>query len=89
MSSRRAHRAAIAAASDGSVLINLVEQLPEALQEKLAKLLGQGPLFVGAPLSESDAGRVVLKLDGAAAEATAQLLGGRPKRPRVRARARR
>jgi hypothetical protein len=79
MASRRAHPAAIAAASDGSVLINLVSLLPEVLQEQLSRTLG-APLFIGVPLSEREAGSVVARLDNAAAEASAQVLGSRPKK---------
>jgi hypothetical protein len=79
MASRRAHPAAIAAASDGSVLINLVSRLPEELLEQLSRTLG-APLFIGVPLSEREAGAVVARLDNAAAEASAQLLGSRPKK---------
>jgi hypothetical protein len=85
---RRAHHAAIAAASDGSVLINVVGQLPEAVVHELSKRLGPGRLFIGMPLSEGDATNVVARLDGAAAEAAAHLLGGRAKkRPKARRKA--
>ncbi len=77
MASRRAHPAAIAAASDGSVLINVVALLPDGVQAQLAAALGAAPLFVGVPLNRRDAGHVVARLDGAAAEASAHLLGGR------------
>lgn len=80
MALRRAHRAAIAAASDGSVLLNVVDLLPPAVLEALGKAIGSGTVFVGVPLSERDAGEVVAKLDGAAAEASAQLLGGRARK---------
>ena len=77
MALRRAHQAAIAAGSDGSILINVVGLLPEGLREKLAGELGTEQLFVGIPLNEKDASSVVNRLDGAAAEASAHLLGGR------------
>lgn len=77
MAARRAHPAAIAAASDGSVLINVVGLLPEAIQVRLQAALGAMPLFVGIALNQRDAGDVVARLDGAAAEASAHLLGGR------------
>lgn len=80
MSSRWAHPAAIAAGSDGSVLINLVSLLPDRLQEQLCQKLG-APLFVGVPLTEREAGSVVARLDNAAAEASAQLLGARGSGP--------
>jgi len=80
MASRRAHQAAIAAASDGSVLINVVELLPDEVQARLSKQLGATTLFVGVPLNEKDAFQVVARLDGAAAEASAQLLGSRGKK---------
>jgi hypothetical protein len=81
MALRRAHRAAIAAASDGSVLINVVDLLPPDVQTRLGKALGVANVFVGVPLSERDAEAVVIRLDGAAAEASAHLLGGRAGKP--------
>jgi hypothetical protein len=80
MASRRAHQAAIAAASDGSVLINLAELLPDEVMAQIHEHLGSATLFVGVPLSERDAIGVVARLDGAAAEASAQLLGHRTQR---------
>jgi hypothetical protein len=71
--------AAIAAASDGSVLINMVETLPPRVRERLEQELGSG-VFVGVPLNQRDAGAVVARLDGAAAEASAHLLASRPKK---------
>jgi hypothetical protein len=81
MARRRAHQAAIAAASDGSVLINVVDLLPVEVQARLGKALGVTTVFVGVPLSERDAEAVVVRLDGAAAEASAHLLGGRARKP--------
>ena len=80
MAPRRAHQAAIAAASDGSVLVNVVGLLPDALQAQLSRALGASSLFVGVPLNEKDAAQVVARLDGAAAEASAHLLGSRPQK---------
>ena len=77
MAHRRAHRAAIAAASDGSVLINVVELLPQEVQDQLGEALGTTQLFIGVPLKPREAADVVARLDGAAAEASARLLGGR------------
>jgi hypothetical protein len=77
MAPRRAHRAAIAAASDGSVLINVVELLPDDVQDRLGEALGTTQLFIGIPLKQREAADVVARLDGAAAEASAHLLGGR------------
>jgi hypothetical protein len=74
---RRAHGAAIAAASDGSVLINVVDLLPAAVRERLSKALGVATVFVGIPLNEREAEAVVGRLDGAAAEASAHVLGSR------------
>ena len=91
----KAHQAAIAAASDGSVLINVVGLLPAEMRAQLSKELGSTALFIGLPLSHQDASDVVARLDGAAAEASAHLLGGRnngstrpPPRPRKRAKSR-
>lgn len=81
MAPRRAHRAAIAAASDGSVLINVVELLPEDVQDRLGEALGTTQLFIGVPLKQREAADVVARLDGAAAEASAQLLGSRTRSP--------
>ena len=80
MAPRRAHQAAIAAASDGSVLINVAELLPETVRAQLSRALGATSLFIGVPLNEKDAAQVVARLDGAAAEASASLLGSRPKK---------
>lgn len=77
MAPRRAHSAAIAAASDGTVLINVVELLPEDVQNRLGEALGTNQLFIGVPLKQSEAADVVARLDGAAAEASARLLGSR------------
>ena len=77
MALRRAHRAAIAAASDGSVLINVVDLLPATVRDRLGKVLGVATFFVGVPLSEREAEEVVGRLDGAAAEASAHVLGSR------------
>jgi hypothetical protein len=74
---RRAHAAAIAAGSDGSVLINVVDLLPEAVRERLSKALGVATVFVGIPLNEREAEAVVGRLEGAAAEASAHVLGSR------------
>lgn len=80
MKSRPAHLAAIAAASDGSVLINLVAELPVTLQAKLAQALGAA-VFVGVALGEHEAHQIVERLDDAAAEASARLLGIRREKP--------
>ncbi len=77
MVTRRAHGAAIAAASDGSVLINVVELLPDDVQDRLGQALGTTQLFIGVPLKQHEAAEVVARLDGAAAEASAVLLGSR------------
>lgn len=70
--------AAIAAASDGSVLINVVSLLSADLRRRLSQHLGQAdPIFVGIPLSGKEAEAVVGRLDDAAAEASALVLGRR------------
>jgi hypothetical protein len=81
MTPRRAHQAAIAAASDGSVLINVVELLPDDVQNRLGEALGTSQLFIGVPLKQREAADVVARLDGAAAEASALLLGSRALTP--------
>jgi len=80
MALRGAHQAAIAAASDGSVLINVAQLLPDEVHAQLSRALGASSLFIGVPLNEKDAAQVVARLDDAAAEAAAQLLGSRPKK---------
>jgi len=80
MALRGAHQAAIAAASDGSVLINVAQLLPDEVHAQLSRALGASTLFIGVPLNEKDAAQVVARLDDAAAEAAAQLLGSRPKK---------
>ena len=59
--------------------MNVAELLPAALQERLAAELGAN-VFVGVALSQRDAGSVVARLDGAAAEASAHLLADRPRK---------
>ncbi|HYQ18624.1 MAG TPA: hypothetical protein VEQ58_22765 [Polyangiaceae bacterium] len=76
----KAHQASIAAASDGSVLLNVIELVSDDLRTRLTEQLGSLPIFVGVPLTQKDASDVIERLDGAAAEASAQLLGSRPKR---------
>ena len=88
MAPRRAQQAAIAAASDGSVLLNVVDLLSDELRTRLTKQLGSAPTFIGIPLNQAHAAEVIARLDGAAAEASAHLLGGRAnQRPRAPARA--
>jgi transcriptional regulator with AAA-type ATPase domain len=78
---QRAQQPAIAAASDGTVLLNVVDLLPPSVQLRLGKVLGASSVFVGVPLNQRDAEEVVERLDGAAAEASARLLGGRSGKP--------
>jgi hypothetical protein len=87
MSSVRGPLPAIAAASDGTVLVNLVEQLPGELVGKIIKHLGGAPVFVGVLLNEREASRVVARIDNAAAEAAATVISARsaPKKPRAKA----
>lgn len=80
MAPRRTTHAAIAAASDGSVLINVVDLVSGELRTHLSRQLGTEPVFIGIALNERDAVAVVARLDGAAAEASALLLGGRQKK---------
>lgn len=54
----------------------MAEALSARVRERLEQELGSH-VFVGVALDERDAGEVVARLDGAAAEASAQLLGGR------------
>lgn len=90
MAPRRAHLAAIAAASDGSILLNVADLLPAAVLERVGKALGHDAVFIGVPLTQREAGEVVGRLDGAAAEASARLLAGRTRKPsKIRPRARR
>jgi hypothetical protein len=80
MAPRRSQAAAIAAASDGSVLLNVVELLSDDLRARLRKQLGSAPSFIGIALDQTDAAEVIARLDGAAAEASARLLGSRRER---------
>jgi hypothetical protein len=80
MTTRRAPHPAIAAASDGSVLLNVVELVSEELRSHLSRQLGSPPVFIGLALGEQEAEGVVARLDGAAAEASAHLLGSRPQK---------
>lgn len=88
MAPRGAHRAAVAAASDGSVLINVAQLLPDEVHAQLSRAVGATSLFIGVPLNEKDAAQVVGRLDDAAAEASAWLLGNRPQKRRKSAKSR-
>jgi hypothetical protein len=61
-------------------LINVVDLLPDDVQNQLGLALGTSQLFVGIPLGQREAADVVARLDGAAAEASAHLLGDRAAR---------
>jgi hypothetical protein len=61
------------------VLINVFDLLPAVLRQRVGAELG-APVFVGVALTPRDAGEVLKRLDGAAAEASARLLA-RPKKP--------
>lgn len=64
----------------------MVDLLPEDVQNQLGLALGTSELFVGIPLGQREAAEVVARLDGAAAEASAHLLGNRaaPRPPPAR-----
>lgn len=76
MAKRREHPAALAAASDGSLLLNRVSELPEALRRRLMAELGTA-VFVGVALDPHAAKRAMARLDDAAAEVSARLLARR------------
>jgi hypothetical protein len=62
------------------VLINVFDLLPARLRQGVRAELG-APVFVGVTLTRRDAGEVLKRLDGAAAEASARLLARLPKKP--------
>jgi hypothetical protein len=64
-------------------MINLVELLTDDMRARLTKQLGTPAVFVGIPLTEREAVEVVARLDGAAAEAAAKVIGARAK-PRAK-----
>jgi len=55
----------------------VAELLSETQHARLRKQLGSASIFIGIPLNEKDAAEIIERLDGAAAEASAHLLGGR------------
>ncbi len=82
MASRRVQQAAIAVGSDGSVLINVSSLVPARLKAQLALALGiRQPLFVARPMLKKEAELLLARLDDAAAEAAARVLGAVPPRP--------
>ena len=84
MPRRKAHAAALALASDGTLLLNVAADSGdddlEALLERARK--SGGSVFVGVPLSAAEAERVATRLEHAGAEAAALLFAARGKRHR-------
>lgn len=88
--SRALHRAAVAITTDGAVLANVTEILGVSDLEKALERLceTEGPIFIGVPVSRADARVLLARVEDAAAEALAKLVG-RQRRRRVTARKRR
>lgn len=81
---KKPHPAALALASDGTLLINLagddhVEDL-EAVLERARR--SRARVFIGVPLTASEAGRVAARLEHSSAEAAALVFAARGKRRR-------
>ena len=77
--SRRIHRAPLALASDGTVVLNLSEfDGPRSLEAFLDKALAQkGAVFIGVELTPAEVRRVLARLDDGSQEAAAYVAGGR------------
>ena len=79
---RRVHRAPLALASNGTVLLNLAEfdgaRSPAALLKRA--LAQEGAVFIGVRLSGAEVQRVLARLDDNYAEAAAYLAGGRQRK---------
>jgi len=79
--SRRTHRAPLALASDGTVLVNLAEfDGPRSLEAFLEKAMVQkGAVFVGVQLTPAELRRVLSRVGDGCTEAAAYVAGARQK----------
>lgn len=84
MARRKAHAAALALASDGTLLLNVAADAGdddlEALLEQARK--SGGSVFIGVPLSTAEARRVAKRLEHSSAESAALILAARSRRRR-------
>ena len=80
--SRRIHRAPLALASDGTVVLNMSEfDGPRSLEAFLEQAMAQkGRVFVGVQMAPAEVRRVLARLDDGSQEAAAYVAGGRQKR---------
>jgi hypothetical protein len=86
MATKKPHAAALALASDGTLLLNVAgetgdDDLDELLERAKAS---SDSVFVGIPLSAAEARRVAQRLEHSGAEAAAVLFAARKKRGRRR-----
>ena len=88
--SRRIHGATLALAPDGTVFVGLAQFGDgESLEELLRRALEEdGEVFVGVALSAKERSRAALRVDNAAAEAAAYVIGKRQRRRRATTRRR-
>ena len=80
--SRRVHRAPLAVASDGTVLVNVTEfegvKAPEELLEIAVR--ERGRVFVGVELEPKEVESILGRLEHCTAEAAAVVVGARQRR---------
>ena len=84
MPRRKPHAAALALASDGTLLLNLADATGEDDLEALIKLAkaSSARVFVGIPLSAAEARRVAQRLEHSSSEAAALVAASRLKKKR-------
>jgi hypothetical protein len=87
--SRRIHGATLALAPDGTVFVGLAQFGGASPEELLRRALEEdGEVFVGVALSAKERSRAALRVDNAAAEAAAYVIGKRQRRRRATTRRR-
>lgn len=86
MATKKPHTAALALASDGTLLLNVAGEAGDDDLEALIKRAkaSSGSVFVGIPLSAAEARRVAQRLEHSSAEAAALVFAARRKRGRRR-----
>jgi hypothetical protein len=88
--SKTIHEAGLAVTLDGTVLISVAQFTRKKSPKKLLRLAlaEDGDVFIGVAMNEVEAGLTLMRLENAAAEAAAKVVGERQRRRRETARKR-
>jgi hypothetical protein len=89
--SKTIHDGALAVTLDGTILVSVAQFTRKKNPKKLLRLAlaEEGDLFIGVAMDEVETGLTLMRLDNAAAEAAAKVVGERQRRRRETARKRR